>query len=188
MLLVSLALAALPAWSAEGGWGLAELMRSFKAVDSSRSRFSERRELAILSRPLESSGTLVYRAPGRLEKHTLVPERESLVLDGGTLMLENGERGSRESFALRDHPVIRAFVEAIRSTLAGDLATLQRFYEVKLEGDDPHWQLTLEPLGPEMKAVIDRIVISGSGAWISRVDVREKGGDRSVMMISREGS
>ena len=60
-------------------------MRSMKAVESSKARFSERKELAILNEPLESSGTLIYRAPDRLEKHTLVPERASMVLEGDRL-------------------------------------------------------------------------------------------------------
>ena len=188
MTLLSLVLTASPVWSGEAEWGVVELMNSLKAVQSSKARFSERRELAILSEPLESSGTLIYRAPGRLEKHTLAPERESMILDGGKLILESAKNEWKKSFALRDHPVIWAFVEAIRSTLAGDLATLRRFYTVKLEGGRSRWQLILEPREQDMKAVVDRIMISGEGAGISRIEILETGGDRSVMTISREGS
>ena len=187
MTLVSLVLVALPAWPAEGRWGLADLMRSLKTVDSSTARFSERKELAILNEPLESSGTLIYRAPGRLEKHTLTPERESLVLDRDELVLESAERGWKKSFALREHPVVWAFVESIRSTLAGDLATLQRFYDVKLKGIESRWQLTFVPREPDMKALVDEILISGSRTSISRIEIRETGGDRSVMTIERGG-
>lgn len=185
--LLVIALNASPAWPATAEWGVTDLMRSLQAIDSSKARFSERKELAILSEPLESSGTLVYRAPGRLEKHTLVPERESMVLDSGRLVLENADRGWRRTFSLREHPVIWAFVESIRSTLAGDLATLRRFYDVDLEGGEAGWRLKLEPREPGMKAVVDEIQISGSGAWISRVEILEAGGDRSVMTINREG-
>jgi outer membrane lipoprotein-sorting protein len=177
-----------PAQPAQAEWGVADLMRSFKAVESSKARFSERKDLAILNEPLESSGTLIYRAPDRLEKHTLAPERESLVLDGEQLLLENADRGWRKSFSLREHPVIWAFVESIRSTLAGDLSTLRRFYSVELEGMEPDWRLVLRPREPEMKAVVDEIRISGGGASISRIEIREAGGDRSVMTISRDGS
>lgn len=186
--LLALSVIAAPAQGAEAGWGLVDLMRSLQAVKSSRARFVERKELAILTEPLESSGTLVYRAPGRLEKHTLVPERESMVLENGRLVLENAERGWRRSFALHEHPVIWAFVESIRSTLAGDLATLRRFYDVELEGSELDWRLLLRPREPAMKTVVDEIRIGGSGSWISRIEILEAGGDRSVMTISREGS
>ena len=187
VVLVTLVLLSAPAWPAKDEWGLTDLMRNLKAVESSRARFSERKELALLNEPLESSGTLIYRAPGRLEKRTLTPERESLVLDQDTLVFENAERGWKKSFGLREHPVIWAFVESIRSTLAGDLATLQRFYSVKLEGDHSHWQLALVPRESDMKAVVDEILISGGGTSISRIEIREAGGDRSVMKIEREG-
>ena len=163
-------------------------MRAMKAVESSKARYSERKELAILNEPLESSGTLVYRAPDRLEKHTLVPERASMILEGDRLVLENAERGGRRSFALREHPVIWAFVEGIRSTLAGDVSMLRRFYGVELEGTESGWRLTLRPREPGMKAVVDEIRISGGGTSISRIEIREAGGDRSVMTISRDGS
>ena len=185
--LIAMTLTAGGAKGAMAEWGVADLMRSLQSVKSSKARFVERKELAILTEPLESSGTLIYRAPGRLEKHTLAPERESLILEDGGLVLENTERGWRKSFALRDHPVVWAFVESIRSTLAGDLATLRRFYDVALEGSEPDWRLVLRPREPGMKAVVDEIRMSGSGTSISRVEIREAGGDRSVMTISREG-
>ena len=111
-----------------------------------------------------------------------------MVLEGDRLVLEDARRGGRKSFALHEHPVVRAFVESIRSTLAGDLSTLQRFYSVELEGSEPAWRLVLRPREPEMKAAVDEIRISGGGTSIARIEIREAGGDRSVMTISREGS
>jgi hypothetical protein len=84
--------------------------------------------------------------------------------------------------------VIWAFVESVRSTLAGDLQTLQRFYTVALEGGESSWRLKLRPRDPEMQAVIDEIRISGSGTWINRIETLEAGGDRTVMKIKREAS
>ena len=65
-------------------WDLTQLMQDLGRVKAARGRFVERRYLAILNTPLESSGTLVYIAPGRLEKHMLLPRQESLILDGDT--------------------------------------------------------------------------------------------------------
>lgn len=186
--MLAIGVIAAPAQGAAAEWSMADLMRGLRAVESSKARFSERKELAILSEPLESSGTLVYRAPDRLEKHTLAPERESLVLDGSRLVLENAERGWRKSFALHEHPLVWAFVESVRSTLAGDLPTLERFYSVELEGSEPDWRLVLRPREPAMKDVVREIRISGGGTWISRIEILEAGGDRSVMTISRAGS
>ena len=168
-------------------WDVTRLMRELGEVKSAKARFVERKHLAILSAPLEATGTLLYTAPGRLEKHTLTPRQESLVLDGDRLTLENKERKQRRTFALQDQPVIWAFVESIRSTLAGDLATLSRFYHVGLDGAERRWRLTLKPVEPGMQGVVSEIRIGGSGNWINTIEIIETQGDRSMMTITRDG-
>jgi hypothetical protein len=47
--------------------------------------FVEEHFLAVLDRPVESSGELLYDAPDRLEKRTLKPKPETLVLEHGVI-------------------------------------------------------------------------------------------------------
>jgi len=165
---------------------LHELMQQLAQVKSARGKYVERKHLAMLDTPLDSSGTLLYLAPGRVEKHMLSPRRESLILDGDTLVIES--KGQRRAFALQDHPVVWAFAESIRSTLKGDLATLQRFYEVRLEGDKSAWRLRLRPKEARMRQAASEINLGGSGAWVNLIEVQEAGGDHSVTKITREAS
>ncbi len=169
-------------------WDLAQLMQDLRQVKTARGRFVERRYLAILNTPLESSGTLLYIAPGRLEKHMLLPRQESLTLDGDTLLIENKETGQRRRVALQEQPVVWAFVESIRSTLAGDLQTLNRFYEVSLEGDASRWRLRLKPTEPRMREVASEIRVSGNSNWVGVIEILDAGGDRSVMTITRDAT
>ncbi len=169
---------------AGGSWGVKELMQELAQVKTAKARFTERKHIAILNAPLDSSGTLTWTAPGKLEKHTTAPRQESLVLDGDRLTLER--QGKRRTFALQEHPVIWSFVESIRSTLAGDLATLTRFYEVGLEGTQRQWRLTLKPVEPAMQGVVSEIRIEGSRDRVGVIEIVETQGDRSVMTIARE--
>lgn len=167
---------------------LDELMQRLAQVKSARGQFVERKELAMLDAPLESSGTLYYARPGRLEKHMLKPRRESMILDGDTLTLEDKDSGQVRSFAVQENPVLWGFVESIRSTLSGDLATLRRFYEVRLEGDRAAWRLRLKPTERRMRQVASEISVGGSGTWVGTIEILEAGGDRTVTHISREAS
>ena len=54
--------------------------------------FTQRNYLAVLDRPLESSGELLYNAPDRLEKRTLKPRPESLILERGVISAQRGRR------------------------------------------------------------------------------------------------
>lgn len=169
------------------GWDIKRLMQELAQVKTAQGRFVERKHLAILNAPLELSGTLVYIAPSRLEKHTLAPRPESLVLEREELTIESKERNQRRTLVLQDYPVVRAFIESIRSTLAGDLPTLSRFYQVSLDGGERRWRLTLKPSEPGMRDVVSEIRISGDRSWISAIEIIETGGDRSVMTITRDG-
>lgn len=173
--------------AATSGWDLARLMRELAQVETARGRFVERKYLSILTAPLESSGTLLYVAPDRLEKHTVAPRAESLVLEGDQLTFEGGEPKRRRTIRLADYPAIGVFAESIRSTLSGDLEALNRFYAITLEGDGLKWRMVLKPSDPKIQELISEIRIGGSRVWISSIEFLEPGGDRTVMTIARDG-
>lgn len=178
-----LALAALPAWAAAADWDLARLMQTLALNRSGRATFVERKFMALLDKPLESSGELRFVAPNRLEKRTLRPRAESLVLDDGTLTMERA--GQTRSLALRDYPEVAAFVDSIRGTLAGDREALERAYALALEGDATRWTLTLTPLAQRMRAVVDKIRIRGARGTVTEVEILQADGDYSLMRIDK---
>jgi outer membrane lipoprotein-sorting protein len=172
----------------ENAWGLQQLLRDLARVQSSQVTFTERKFMKVLTAPLESSGTLIYTAPSRLEKHTLLPRAETMIVDRDTLTLESKPRHQRRVLALQDYPAIWAFVESIRATLAGDQQALARFYRTALEGGPEHWRLVLTPKEPSMQALVGKIRIDGSKARIDRIEIDEADGDISVMTMGEERS
>lgn len=169
----------------DGAWGVAQLMRELGQVKRSQARFTERKYLKVLKAPLVSSGTLVYTAPDKLEKRTLQPRRESLLIDGDVLTVETAD-GKRRTLRMQDYPVLRAFVESIRATLGGDGATLERYYKVDLDGSRERWQLYLAPRERSMSQAISQIRIDGGRGRVERIEVQEARGDRSVMKVVEE--
>ena len=152
-------------------------------VKESKASFVEHKYLSILKTPLEYSGTLSYNAPSHLEKQTLLPKPESVVLDQDKLVVQSGSAKRKRTLSLQDYPVIWAFVESFRATLAGDIKALSRFYDVTLEGHARQWLLILHPLDAKMKNLISEIRISGSLERINTIETREAGGDYSLMRI-----
>jgi hypothetical protein len=168
------------------GWDIKRLMHDLGEVKTAKGRFVERKYVGILTAPLEFSGMLLYVAPDRLEKHTLKPRAESLLLERDELVIESTNPDRRRALKLSNYPVVQVFVESVRSTLAGDLALLNRFYEVALQGDERSWRLLLKPNDPKMQEVMSEIRISGQGSWVNSIEFLEAGGDRSVMSITRD--
>jgi outer membrane lipoprotein-sorting protein len=167
---------------------LERLMADIARTGSGTVRFTETKHVALLKQPIESSGTLTYAAPSRLEKYTRVPREERLIVDGETLVIEHPAKNERLTLRLANYPAIRAFVESIRGTLAGDLAALRRYYRIEVEGTMAQWRLHLLPSEQDMAELVQKIEISGSGARIARIEILEASGDRSVMKIAKDGA
>lgn len=167
-------------------WGVPQLMQSLAQVQTSQGKFVERKFLSVLNKPLESSGTLSFQAPGHLEKHTLVPKVEDLVLDQGVLTIDSKARNIKRTLVLQEYPAVWAFVESIRSTLAGDLPTLERFYTIKLEGSAAKWRMRLLPLEQRTREMVREIVIDGRDHRVTSIEMRESNGDHSTMTVVEE--
>jgi len=146
-----------------------------------RVEFIEQQFLAILNHPIESSGELSYDAPDRLEKRTLLPHAENLVLAGGVLTVERA--GRRHVLDLHRYPQIQPFVESIRATLAGDRSALERVFRVDFDGSVEHWRLTLVPLNPQLTRSVAQVQIDGARDQLRRVEIRQIDGDRSLMTL-----
>jgi len=156
-------------------------------TSATNERFTESKSLAVLREPLRLTGTLAYQRPDRLEKHVISPYEEHFVVEGNTLTLA-AKDGKTKRIALTKYPMIQAFVESIRGTLAGDADALKRFYRVALAGDRRNWTLTLTPLDQGLAAYVRTIELSGSESQVTRIDIQEAGGDSSVMTIHKDAS
>ena len=181
--LVTCVLLLAPLTSHAAEWDIEQLMRSLAQTRIGHASFVEKKSIAILDKPVESSGELFYSAPDHLEKRTLKPKPESMVVHGNELLIERGRKKHR--LQLQDYPELAAFLDSIRGTLAGDRKALERNYKLSLEGSAERWTLRLLPLDEKMQAVIQRIHISGVRDQVRSIAITQADGDSSVMTIEK---
>jgi outer membrane lipoprotein-sorting protein len=143
--------------------------------------FVEQQFLSLLKRPVESSGELIYDAPNRLEKRTLEPHPESLVLVDSVLTVQRGHRS--HVLDLKSYPQILPFVESIRATLAGDRGALERLFKLEFSGSLERWTLVLTPLDAQVSKSVSQVQIDGSRDDLLKVEIRQADGDRSLMTL-----
>lgn len=160
---------------------LPELMTLLSGQKSGQARFSEERHVKGLDQPLQASGTLAFVAPDRLTRHQLQPRDELMQVEGNTLTLKRGTR-SRQ-LAVDATPEMLPLIEAMRGTLAGDLAALQRHFETTLTGAAERWTLDLRPLDRRAGALVRSVRVVGQRGVLRVVELELADGDRSVMTI-----
>jgi len=181
--LISLALILSPVFSHAAGWDIDRLMHGMAQTHSDHARFIEKKYIAMLEEPVESSGELFYTAPDHLEKRTLKPKPEYMILDHGSLVIERGRK--IHHLQLQEYPELAAFIDSIRATLAGDRMALERNYRLSLQGTAEYWILQLLPSDEKMRAVVQRIHITGVGYAVHSIEISQSDGDSSLMLIEK---
>ena len=179
LLMAPLALMTGAARAASGD--LDELMRTLAQRRHGKVEFVEQHFMALLSRPLESSGVLIYDAPDRLEKRTLEPRPESLLLEGDELTIRRGRH--IHVLDVQAYPQIGPLVASMRATLAGDLEALARLFRVEFDGDLERWTLILVPRENDLAKAVSQVRIDGIRDRLFRVEIRATDGDRSLLTL-----
>jgi outer membrane lipoprotein-sorting protein len=174
---------ALPVHAA--GWRIDQLMSALARGSNGTATFTERKYLAVVDIPVDSSGELRFIPPDRLEKHTLKPVPEAMVLDGNTLTIER--RNQKHVLQLQDYPGVAGMIGSIRATLAGDRKGLEQVYRLALSGTAEQWSLRLTPHDPGVARVVMQIRIEGSQDEVRMVEIEQADGDHSTMTIHKAG-
>lgn len=140
--------------------------------------FEERKELRLLTAPLDSRGVLYFVPPNRFARFTLEPGFTSLVVDGGVVHLREGRDG--DDTDLSGNPVARVFAENFVALWSGDRKKLEHLYTPELRGDPASWELRLVPRRAPLAGALEAITLRGDGDAVREMIVQESDGDRTV--------
>jgi outer membrane lipoprotein-sorting protein len=157
---------------------LEALMAGMAQTPGVEARFLERKEIALLSEPLETRGTLIFLPPDRLVRTTDAPSRSRLVIAGERLSFRDAAGGN--AVDLSANPLAREFVDNFIVLFNGDLAALRERYEPALTSEGERWSLVLTPRHRPLSDLIERITLTGAGRALVRMEMLERDGDRST--------
>jgi hypothetical protein len=163
-------------------WTIEQLMQTLAQAKPNHASFVEKKFISILNKPVESSGELFFTAPDHLEKRTLLPKPESLIVTGNKLTVERGSK--KYNLTLQSYPELAIFINSISGTLAGDLAALKSHFQVALEGSPKQWTLHLFPIDKKMQSMLNQIRIVGMNHQVSSIEINQADGDSSLMTIT----
>ena len=162
--------------------GLSELMQMLSAVPAADGTFTERKYLSLFDEPLVLRGRVRYRAPDYVGKVYDDPNSEGYEVSGDDLTIAFPD-GRRRHLSIDKHPVLRAFVESYRGTLAGDREALSRYFDLALSGAMDGWELRLTPRLAALTQILSAVIMRGREGRVLSVETLEANGDRSVMTL-----
>jgi hypothetical protein len=154
------------------------LMQHFASTRGVRAEFEEVKEIALLDAPLISHGVLYFVPPRRFARFVTRPAESSFVIDGARLQFHDETGG--ESVDLSGDRTARAIVDNMIGLWSGDLPALKQQYAVEFHAEGERWTILLTPLHAPTNQVIERIELEGDASRLSRMELLEKGGDRTL--------
>jgi outer membrane lipoprotein-sorting protein len=157
---------------------LEALMAGMAETSGVMASFLERKEIALLSEPLETHGHLVFVPPDHLVRTTEAPSASRLVIAGERFAFRDAAGG--DAVDLSANPLAREFVENFIVLFNGDLAKLRDRYEPTFTATGTTWSLALRPRHRPLSDLIERITLEGTGPTLQRMEMLERDGDRTT--------
>ncbi len=144
--------------------------------------FHEEKRIALLVAPLKSDGTIHFDRHHGLARHTLSPQRQSVLLSGATLTIWDGEK--TEAVPLQSSAPLRALAEAFSLLLAADRAGLEKSFTLAFRTDAAGWRLALIPTLADLKKLVSEVDVAGEALTPKTLVVREASGDESTTTLT----
>ena len=144
------------------------IMGLLAARPGHQNTFREEKTVPHLTRPLVSSGVLIYRRPDHMEKRTLSPLREDLVVDGRRASVTAGDNPPHV-LDVDAHAELRVVIDTFIGILSGDLNRLRADFDVTAEGSTALWRITLLPRGPEARKLLRGASVTGRAGAVREV-------------------
>lgn len=143
--------------------------------------FEQEKRVKGFKRPLVSKGDFVVAKGRGVRWHTQAPFDSVLLVRRDDI---SSKQGDVEVFRLdaAKEPTVRVVNTVLFSLLAGDLAVLERHFEVKGEAGPKGWTLELLPKTDGLKKVLKRIAMTGD-RFVRRLELSEASQDVTVIRI-----
>jgi len=161
------------------------LMRISKELERHavvRANFIQTKQLAVVKRPVTSTGRVVFARQEGLLWQIEQPLRIGYVLQNDR-MIELGSDGSRRQRNSRDMPGMSQIARIFQAVLGGDMASLGQYFEVQAQGTPAAWTLGLTPRQAQVARFIERIELSGNNL-LQSVRLFEAGGDTTLIRFT----
>ena len=158
------------------------LLKRLARPAPAKTAFVEVRDSALLAAPIVVSGSLEYRSATVLSKQVEKPYRELTVVAGEDVRVERAGTPARR-FSLKRAPELRGVLASFAALLAGDRATLEKYFTLQGEQAGAYWTLRLTPREAKVRKRVATVEFVGAGDAARCFIVSEPDVDASITLL-----
>ncbi len=163
----------------------AKLDPVFKLLEQQRlaCKFAEQKHVALLARPLTSTGTIVFERDKGIVRAVLTPKPQMVVLTKTSLKIVKGK--TVEEIPLEKSKDLKAFAMIFPTLLRGERAALEKSFDIGLYGSDADWwALTFAPKSEALKKFVKTVTVVGKKTDVVALRVVEASGDSTDTQLT----
>ncbi len=161
---------------------LPQLQQRLQRAPISQARYEEVRESPWLSAPVTTRGTL-HVTRQALEKRIAWPRPETWRLLEDRAEWVGPDGAGRKQILYSQAPALQVLADVTRQAIAGDLAGLERDFQITVQGNDGVWSAGLKPRTPRVSRLVESVELQGVGARLLVLIVSERQGERTTTRI-----
>ncbi|MYD76263.1 MAG: outer membrane lipoprotein carrier protein LolA [Gammaproteobacteria bacterium] len=173
-------------------WTIRALMSRLANVETASIEFTETKQSVLLFIDTVSSGQILYRSPDYIEKRTVSPFTERVVIDGDSMIIDKTLTSGHDQektvisqvYSVDSHPVLKASIESFRNMISGNYEALHNGFRLNLSGPMSGWNLKLVPDSENALAHIKEINLTGSGAFLRRIVTVQADDDQTILELA----
>jgi hypothetical protein len=145
-------------------------------LDRLRCHFTEEKRIALLARPLRSTGTIYFARDRGIARLTATPKVQRAVLTPTSLRISSDRRS--EEIPLDKSKDLKAFALILPTLLRGERSELERSFEIGLHGrDSDWWALAFTPRTESLRGLVRSVVVIGRRTELVALRIVEASGD-----------
>ncbi len=138
--------------------------------------FAEEKHVALLAKPLRSTGTIFFDRERGIARTTLTPKPQQVVVTRTTLRIKKDKRV--EEIPLDKSKDLKAFAMIFPTLLRGDRAELEKSFTIGLYGSAASWwALSFAPRTDSLKKLVKSVTVLGNQTELVSLQVIEASGD-----------
>jgi hypothetical protein len=148
-----------------------------------RCAFRDEKHIALLARPLVTTGTITFDRDRGIVRSTSAPHAEKAVLTRTALRIQKGDRV--EDIPLDRSKDLQAFALIFPTLLRGERQDIERSFDIALYGRaDGWWALAFTPRSDSLRALVRRVVVFGRAGELAALQIVEASGDTTDTRLS----
>lgn len=154
------------------------LLAAFRGLVGFQVDFVEEKQVALLKKPLINKGRVLFAAPDQLVRRVDSPVNTAVWIRGSELWMRDSQ-GTKRLDVGQWGPA-NVLINSFLFVLRGDTANLKKHYDMTLACGGAGWRLTLTPRQADLRKILQRMEIEGTGAEPTRLSLLDGAGDLST--------